>query len=634
MGEFEGWEIVKRLRVGTGQAEVFQVRSRQRAPYELGALKVFKKRGDDAKAEREVLNCLKAEIRALKQNIPGMLRLLASSEEGGWIITEYQPNGTLEDNPSLFKGKASLALRAFRPLVQAVAALHTQGILHRDIKPANVFVGSETNLILGDLGIVYRPDQQERVTQTNERVGPYDYMPIWADLGERLEKVKPNFDVYMLGKLLWCMVAGRLKLPREFYRREGFNLTEAFPDDPHMDFINSILDSCVVEKAENCLPNAKELLLMVDGYCQMTDGVPPVREKFPIKADPVAWFRRNFPQTKEAPLVSTCQLFSIGEAAVLHVSPKPVESIHVLLDRWEVPEPKFGDLEHCEVWKKQRKKLREQFQAETGRLLGQRQTRETQEELLQRMDRMKCAPIGLRLPLKDYPVARIRYTPVLYSAGRSFATAVLEDTALWKKLVDQGVDYEDEKTPPDPWRPGLLHTNIVVLTTEANGLPHVILGQRTSRQGPDIGLFQGLWFATVGEQVEDADHTIEKTIRRALEEELLGPQAYEVPFGIVALFLEIPTLNLGVGVICSTGLSFDEIHDLWPSCMDHAEHSQIVALPLDEAIVKGCIHMGEITDQARRSCKIKREFNSTQSWKLHPTSGLGLALALWAVESQ
>ncbi|MEI4884253.1 hypothetical protein Q8G49_29240, partial [Klebsiella pneumoniae] len=84
----------------------------------------------------------------------------------------------------------------------------------RDIKPANVFVGSADDLILGDFGIVYLPEQPERVTRTLERVGPLEYMPVWADLGERLEKVEPNFDVYMLGKLLWCMVAGKLKLPR------------------------------------------------------------------------------------------------------------------------------------------------------------------------------------------------------------------------------------------------------------------------------------------------------------------------------------------------------------------------------------------------------------------------------------
>jgi len=83
------------------------------------------------------------------------------------------------------------------------------------------------------------------LTRTHERVGPRDYMPQWADLGERHEKVQANFDVYMLGKLLWCLLVGRLKLPREYHRRPGFDLTSIFPKDMHVHLINSILDKCL-----------------------------------------------------------------------------------------------------------------------------------------------------------------------------------------------------------------------------------------------------------------------------------------------------------------------------------------------------------------------------------------------------
>jgi serine/threonine protein kinase len=306
--KYGGWQIIKPLGNKTGQGEVFLVRSPQRVAEiaeaartiqkyaggtspeqtsafatgvwqsartdmvsELGALKVFTMRGDGAEAEQEVLSRLKGEIRILNQNRPGLLRLLASSEEDGWIITEYQQNGTLQECPVRFKGQAAVALRSFRPLVQAVADLHSEGIVHRDIKPANVFVGNEANLILGDFGIVFLPGNADRVTRLNERVGPQDYMPQWADLGERLEKVDPNLDVYMLGKLLWCMVAGKSKLPREYHREPGFDLAEVFPDDPHMHIINRILDKCVVERAKDCLPAATELLLVVNAFLRLID---------------------------------------------------------------------------------------------------------------------------------------------------------------------------------------------------------------------------------------------------------------------------------------------------------------------------------------------------------------------------
>jgi serine/threonine protein kinase len=314
--EYGGWQVVRPLGNQTGQAVVSLVRSPQRvaeiaraettirdytyeqgqrqtwSPHrdrtpafasavlksaradsvsELGALKVFKLRGDGAEAEKQLLDRLKGEIQILKQGRPGLLRLLASSEQGRWIITEYQSGGTLHDNPNRFKGNAALALRAFRLLVHAVEGLHSEGIVHRDIKPANVFLGNEGDLILGDFGIVYLPEQSERVTRTNERVGPFDYMPTWADMGERLEKVEPNFDVYMLGKLLWCMVSGKLKLPREYFRESEFDLTRLFPDDQNMQIINSILDKCVVERAKDCMGSAKELLGMVDVCLRIID---------------------------------------------------------------------------------------------------------------------------------------------------------------------------------------------------------------------------------------------------------------------------------------------------------------------------------------------------------------------------
>jgi len=91
-------------------------------------------------------------------------------------------------------------------------------------------------------------------------------MPPWAETEERLENVDGKFDVYELGKVLWCMVAGRLKLIREWYRRSDFDLTVKFQNDPRMHAINTILDKCLNENPDKCLPRASELLLVVDAH--------------------------------------------------------------------------------------------------------------------------------------------------------------------------------------------------------------------------------------------------------------------------------------------------------------------------------------------------------------------------------
>lgn len=214
-------------------------------------MKVFRIREDSS--EQQAVDRLKQEFEILKQNRPGLPKLLASNESERWIVTEFLPNGTLEDNILRYKGKPALALKAFLTLVDTVAQLHDEGIVHRDIKPANVFVGNDDELVLGDFGIVYLPDQPARLTRTNESVGPHDYMPPWADIGGRLENVDTRFDVYMLGKLLWCMVSGRLVLQREWFQQPKNNISVMFRDDPHAFMINTILEKCVVVRQEDCV---------------------------------------------------------------------------------------------------------------------------------------------------------------------------------------------------------------------------------------------------------------------------------------------------------------------------------------------------------------------------------------------
>jgi serine/threonine protein kinase len=255
---------------------------REDRPSDLGALKIYNPRAAGPAAEQQALGRLKIEIAVLGQYRRGLPRLLDSNESEHWIVTELCSGGTLEDHVLRYRGNTLLSLITFRQLVESVAVLHKENIFHRDIKPANIFIGDDGNRILGDFGIAFLPDLPERLTFTNESVGPHDYMPPWAETEERLEKVSGAFDVYMLGKLLWCMVAGRLKLIREWYTRPEFDLTVKFQGDPQMHMINAILEKCLHDSPEKCLPRAGELLLVVEGHLNvmrrggqmLRDGVP------------------------------------------------------------------------------------------------------------------------------------------------------------------------------------------------------------------------------------------------------------------------------------------------------------------------------------------------------------------------
>jgi serine/threonine protein kinase len=299
--DYAGWEKVTPLGEG-GQSEVFLVRSPERVEErrkcvehlrlaldnskvdefaslswtyarpdhdsELGALKVFKLAHGVVPSEhgtrgREVQR-FENELKVLKEISSGLLKLRASSEDQLWIITEFMREGSLRNQLWKYKGNVGLSLVAFRTVVATVKALHNQKMVHRDIKPANVFVRRIDELVLGDLGIVFLPDVDDRPTEFDERVGPRDYMAPWLDTGERVDEVNPSSDVYMLGKLLWCMVSGRLKLFREDYRKPQYDLTKQFSNSTDMEHINSILDQCVVPEESHCLRSAGELLALVD----------------------------------------------------------------------------------------------------------------------------------------------------------------------------------------------------------------------------------------------------------------------------------------------------------------------------------------------------------------------------------
>lgn len=234
------------------------------APSFLGALKVFKIPSDTEAAEKAVER-LKREVDALsKIGESGILKLLHANVGDRILITEYHPDGPLSGHLSRFEGKPLEALEGFRPLVGAVAKLHTDNLVHRDIKPDNIFVASDGRLVLGDFGIVYyEDDAKTRVTETYENVGSRDWMPGWA-YGMRVDEVRPSFDVFSLGKTLWAMVSGKSKLRLWYIFEDEFNLERLFPDELDMAVLNEILGRCVVEKEKDCLPSARELLELVD----------------------------------------------------------------------------------------------------------------------------------------------------------------------------------------------------------------------------------------------------------------------------------------------------------------------------------------------------------------------------------
>jgi serine/threonine protein kinase len=304
VSEYNGWQKLERIG-GGGQSEVYLSRSPKRAKErqdllsstqsanglgsdgqfadaviaygrpdhlnELGALKVFKIRESGALP----LERLKREIAILAEGRPNLPRLLDSNADELWMITEFFPNRTLAETPVRYKGKPLEALQAFRGLVETVSTLHNDGVVHRDIKPANVFISLDGRLIPGDFGLVFHSSNQNRLTLSNERVGPSEHLPWWANIGVRLDNPTPAIDVFLLGSLLWCMVSGDRWLHGERYRTDHYNLEKRFRGDRSVRWVNLVLSQCLGDDEGKCVKNASEVLDVVDEViATITKGTP------------------------------------------------------------------------------------------------------------------------------------------------------------------------------------------------------------------------------------------------------------------------------------------------------------------------------------------------------------------------
>ncbi len=222
----------------------------------------FLQRGEVVKRLKKEL-CAQAQLRH-----PGVVSVLDQNCEVArpYYVLELCAGGSLRQRLDAAPGKplpVGEALRLFLQMTYALRAAHKAGLLHQNLKPENVLFDSLGNARLADFGlsrVIETEAQQKQLPQVFLGTGGMGYLPPEQLSGKK--DFGPEGDVYMLGLILYEMLAGTLP-GRRSPLPSGANSAVPAKIDP-------IFDRMTQDRRESRYPTVDALL--DDFYAAFADG--------------------------------------------------------------------------------------------------------------------------------------------------------------------------------------------------------------------------------------------------------------------------------------------------------------------------------------------------------------------------
>ncbi len=202
LGEFR---LIKVLGSG-GMGAVYK--ARQTSLDRDVALKVLPKHlvGNKTFVER-----FKREARLMaKLDHPNILHCYGSGEDHGFhfLAVEYGEAGSMQHwLNKLGKLEVGDALHVVLACARALEYAHEQGLIHRDIKPDNILLTAGGVVKLADLGLAKAITEDAGLTRTGTAAGTPLYMS--PEQARDVKRVDARSDIYSLGCMLYCFLAGR-----------------------------------------------------------------------------------------------------------------------------------------------------------------------------------------------------------------------------------------------------------------------------------------------------------------------------------------------------------------------------------------------------------------------------------------
>ncbi|MGE0792175.1 MAG: tetratricopeptide repeat protein [Sandaracinaceae bacterium] len=144
-------------------------------------------------------------LRAIKH--PNLIELVdhgVDEASGPYLVTRLVVGMTLRDLAAGRPIPSEAAILLVEPVLRALGAMHSVGLVHRDVKPENIMVTTLGEVVLVDLGLALY-DAHSRLTEAGSVTGSVPYMaPEQIEGGE----VDGSADVWGLGVVLYELVAG------------------------------------------------------------------------------------------------------------------------------------------------------------------------------------------------------------------------------------------------------------------------------------------------------------------------------------------------------------------------------------------------------------------------------------------